>query len=249
MKASLASALTIFALTVASQSAQAAPVATISGAYDDAVYDTPELIFNVPTGLTLQNSQMVLTGYQGLNNGNTATVSLGTLGAGSTYYNWTAGEPNVGPPGSLISYDYDDEYVNTASILPNSGATANCGGTCVNGGSPIYYADVGNFSVLFTANVFGNGFTGQIVSSLFSPTTNATGGFVSWEGLDANGYSEQPCCDIHSGEVTGDLANINLGLPSTPLPAALPLFASGLSALGLFGWRRKRKNAAALAAA
>jgi hypothetical protein len=36
---------------------------------------------------------------------------------------------------------------------------------------------------------------------------------------------------------------------ATPLPAALPLFASGLGALGLLGWRRKRKNAAAIAAA
>ncbi len=35
----------------------------------------------------------------------------------------------------------------------------------------------------------------------------------------------------------------------TPLPAALPLFASGLGALGLFGWCRKRKNAAVPAAA
>ena len=35
---------------------------------------------------------------------------------------------------------------------------------------------------------------------------------------------------------------------NTPLPAALPLFASGLGALGLLGWRRKRKNAAAIAA-
>jgi hypothetical protein len=31
----------------------------------------------------------------------------------------------------------------------------------------------------------------------------------------------------------------------TPLPAALPLFATGLGALGLLGWRRKRKNPAA----
>jgi hypothetical protein len=38
------------------------------------------------------------------------------------------------------------------------------------------------------------------------------------------------------------------GLP-TPLPATLPLFASGLGALGLLGWRRKRKASAALAAA
>jgi hypothetical protein len=32
---------------------------------------------------------------------------------------------------------------------------------------------------------------------------------------------------------------------ATPLPAALPLFATGLGAMGLFGWRRKRKAAAA----
>jgi hypothetical protein len=35
---------------------------------------------------------------------------------------------------------------------------------------------------------------------------------------------------------------------ATPLPAALPLFATGLGALGLLGWRRKRKNAATIAA-
>ena len=31
---------------------------------------------------------------------------------------------------------------------------------------------------------------------------------------------------------------------STPLPTALPLFATGLGALGLLGWRRKRKQSA-----
>jgi hypothetical protein len=30
---------------------------------------------------------------------------------------------------------------------------------------------------------------------------------------------------------------------TTPLPAALPLFAGGLGAMGLFGWRRKKKTA------
>ena len=35
----------------------------------------------------------------------------------------------------------------------------------------------------------------------------------------------------------------------TPLPAALPLFVTGLGALGLLGWRRKRKNAASSLAA
>ena len=36
------------------------------------------------------------------------------------------------------------------------------------------------------------------------------------------------------------------GVAATPLPAALPLFAGGLGALGLLGWRRKR-NAKAVA--
>jgi hypothetical protein len=40
-----------------------------------------------------------------------------------------------------------------------------------------------------------------------------------------------------------------VGTPTTPLPAALPLFASGIGAMGFFGWRKKRKNTAAIAAA
>jgi hypothetical protein len=31
-------------------------------------------------------------------------------------------------------------------------------------------------------------------------------------------------------------------ITGTPVPAALPLFATGLGALGLLGWRRKRKT-------
>ena len=45
-----------------------------------------------------------------------------------------------------------------------------------------------------------------------------------------------------------DISVTGAAVSATPLPAALPLFASGLGAMGLFGWRRKRKNAAAIAA-
>ena len=38
--------------------------------------------------------------------------------------------------------------------------------------------------------------------------------------------------------------SVQTAVGATPLPAALPLFASGLGAMGLFGWRRKRKTAA-----
>ncbi len=38
----------------------------------------------------------------------------------------------------------------------------------------------------------------------------------------------------------------NVPTSATPVPAALPLFATGLGALGLLGWRRKRKAHAAV---
>jgi len=39
-----------------------------------------------------------------------------------------------------------------------------------------------------------------------------------------------------------DITNLS-EVSSTPLPATFPLFATGLGALGLLGWRRKQKNA------
>jgi hypothetical protein len=35
--------------------------------------------------------------------------------------------------------------------------------------------------------------------------------------------------------------NVEQASSAIPLPAALPLFATGLGGLGLLGWRRKRK--------
>ena len=50
------------------------------------------------------------------------------------------------------------------------------------------------------------------------------------------------------GDFVGTDFTVNLTPSAVPLPAALPLFATGLGVLGFAGWRRKRK-AAALAAA
>jgi hypothetical protein len=41
------------------------------------------------------------------------------------------------------------------------------------------------------------------------------------------------------GSYWGDFNNITTS--ATPLPAALPLFATGFGVMGLLGWRRKRK--------
>jgi hypothetical protein len=71
----------------------------------------------------------------------------------------------------------------------------------------------------------------------------------------ANGNTWTDAADVLVGNVDGWEAADNMGgTPQdlgkyvTPLPAALPLFTSGLGVMGLFGWRRKRKASAALAA-
>jgi hypothetical protein len=54
--------------------------------------------------------------------------------------------------------------------------------------------------------------------------------------------------NLTSGALNGEIIrgqNINIASASvgqqTPIPAALPLFATGIGGLGLLGWRRKRK--------
>jgi hypothetical protein len=223
MKRQLATGTAAAALLILSQSAQAAPIATIDGSYDTCFYDTPCLTFHNTSPFALNNAQIVLHGYQGLNNGHTAIVALGNLPVGDTTYIWLG--PTVA--GSLTSYDYDDEWGNSPAGYTNPG--------CVVGAA--LCSLVGNFDVTFTAswqNVPG----GTPVFSVFSPTTNFTGGFVGWEGLNPSGLSES-VYDVHNGTLGGTLAVINIGTPPTvPEPGTLSLLGACLAALGLF---RRRK--------
>ncbi|HEY5504498.1 MAG TPA: VPLPA-CTERM sorting domain-containing protein [Sedimentisphaerales bacterium] len=57
-------------------------------------------------------------------------------------------------------------------------------------------------------------------------------------------------CDHHCSAETFTFNNVTTGggtLGTTPLPAALPLFATGLGVMGLVARRRKRKSAATAA--
>jgi hypothetical protein len=100
---------------------------------------------------------------------------------------------------------------------------------------PQHTAAFGNFSYGITLTNAGTGAT-QLVFNVtdinalsaasFLLSTGNTPSFFAADILSANG---------NTGTV---------GVAATPLPAALPLYASGLGALALLRWRRKRKAAA-----
>jgi hypothetical protein len=107
-------------------------------------------------------------------------------------------------------------------------------------------------------NSFGSGYVGNGQDFLFGggfipALTTAPVGSVVFSSFDGSAFnilsatmflSNDPntfCCTTL--DVTGSLSTV--AVSATPLPAALPLFAGGLGALGLLGWRRKRKAALA----
>lgn len=87
-----------------------------------------------------------------------------------------------------------------------------------------------------------------------NPDGDASSTLINFAGFNAsevNGIWHLLVQDSATAD-TGTVASITLtydlatnGVSEVPLPAALPLFASGLGALGFTGWRKRRKNAAA----
>ncbi|MHB8652818.1 MAG: hypothetical protein ACYDA9_02965 [Terriglobia bacterium] len=254
MKNKLVAAIGALAVMMIAQSVRADTlVSTINGYYDVDAYDSPSLHISNSTLYSFSNVHMTLTGYQGLNNGKSESVSLSDILAGGTQIDVWGSLPGVNSstsPGNLSAYDYDDEYVNSfnsatgygLSSLPNNLVLApQCAPQSdIYGWN--YCADTGNFYVTITAtwNNPSYGPSGTSIYSQFSPDPNlagagnAAGTFVGWEGLDPNGWSETTYDSHSNGGPNGVLANIYVGSPppvSTPEPGTLSLLGTCIFAV------------------
>lgn len=103
-----------------------------------------------------------------------------------------------------------------------------------------------DFSTLFSSTTatftLSNGFTTTANTS--NATTNFETqflGFISTTPFDSITFSVPNVFITDQGSNTSYVVADVVTASATPLPAALPLFASGLGGLGLLGWRRKRK--------
>ena len=114
-------------------------------------------------------------------------------------------------------------FVITPPPPPNSDAARDCisGGfpTCANGVFPINAYDFG-----ITFNTPFNYLFSNATASIFDGTNRLACNF----------------CVLITSE------NISPDVHSVPVPAALPLFATGLGVMALLGWRRKRRAALAV---
>jgi hypothetical protein len=86
-----------------------------------------------------------------------------------------------------------------------------------------FIVDFGTSQLL---NLLNNGTNGTQTFDVVASGSSTT--------LDFLGYNVPANTFLTDVSVTQDEV-------ATPLPAALPLFATGIGALGLLGWRRKRK--------
>jgi hypothetical protein len=126
---------------------------------------------------------------------------------------------------SALSFDYSPSAYTI-------GVTTFDAGELVVGG-----LNSGACCVELTPSTF-NDFYLQILNFTSAPAFNQLGYTIA-----ANGDYFYSAVGTSGGSVSVTAVS------ATPLPAALPLFATGLGAMGLFGWRRKRKSSAPPAAA
>ena len=184
-----------------------------------------------------------------------------TIGAQATIYTFQASldGPSENPvnasTGVGIANVIIDDVANTIAITaafsglvsPSTVAHIHC---CVappgTAGVAVTPTTLTGFPAGVTSGAYSNVFDTTLASTYTAAfVTNFAGGVLAnAEAAFINGLlAGQAYFNIHSS--TFPAGEIRGFLQTTPVPGALPLFATGLGTLGLYGWRRKRKLRAA----
>ena len=172
--------------------------------------------------------------FVGSNNANPLDATL----------NYVATSPNFGVPISGVNsttngnlYGFGVGTGNTSWVgFPGGTATFNFVNPTHAFGLWITGVETAEFStdiVISLTDADGNQF-------VIHPNLNTAGGAQFFGLWDTSPFSSVVISSADSGDAWG-IDNVSFELAQTPIPAALPLFATGLGAFGLIGWRRKRK--------
>jgi len=156
-----------------------------------------------------------------------------------------------------ITTDINSGYLTSTDISSWSFQLDNSNGFSSTGSNPVLVIDgADSLSATSTSLVFNVSGSNEILFCEGGATPGScqsTGYILQLETTGDDTVLEDYCCKHPGGggSLAGDsptLSSVQIATAApaaTPVPAALPLFASGLGALGLFGWRRKRKAALA----
>ena len=101
---------------------------------------------------------------------------------------------------------------------------------------------VGNFSYLHSFISAFNPTTGAFLGTIPIDVggSNTSGGLWALD-FGIGGSNGSPNTLYFTDGINGEADGLFGAIDATPIPATLPLFATGIGGLGLLGWRRKRK--------
>jgi len=178
---------------------------------------------------------MVLVSFATSSQANTINIS-GTFDGDSTL------TPTATPGVYAQSFSGDGEDTTYGSFIPTSQSTVDFSNP------PAIIISDGMFLETFSqGTLFGDSSGSGTASGTGTATVTLDFIFKGGTKLFAGDTGEVTVTETitMTSATTESISGSYMGtlITPTPLPAALPLFATGLGAIGLFGWRRKRQIA------
>jgi hypothetical protein len=109
--------------------------------------------------------------------------------------------------------------------------------------SPVMADGTGTFTASVECTVASdcNGGSAPTMTSLTFVVTNATIAQLETANANGNFFVADILCGAAQTQCGGLTGPVDVSVSAVPVPAALPLFATGLAGLGLLGFRRKPK--------